>query len=131
MALFCDDVSAIVRCACAAMPWVSSCPCDCATTTDKPAEERASGAARMPATRIGNAARLCMHDSPIGTGCEPLPANARRRLLVHGRSLAAAFGLLRSFAEQICHRKFGPGCKTRHWRLTYGSFAAGELRRAE
>src|SRR6516225_6519280 len=81
MALFCEDVSAIVRCACAAMPWVSSGPCDCATTTDKPAEERASGAARMPATRIGNAARLCMHDSPIGI--EPLPANARRRLLVH------------------------------------------------
>src|SRR5262249_20367931 len=65
MALFCDDVSAIVRCACAATPWLSSGPCDCATATDEPAKERTAGTARTPTIRIGNAARPCMHGSPI------------------------------------------------------------------
>src|SRR5215813_6729693 len=123
MALFCDDVSAIVRCACAATPWLSSGPCDCATATDEPAKERTAGAARTPTIRIGNAARPCMHDSPIASVANP-SANARRRLLVHtinanGRAQPYCVRIA-PFACSYAAGNSAPVCKTRHWRLTCG-----------
>src|SRR5215469_4152278 len=78
--------------------------------TSRPRKERP--AQRMPATRISNAARLCMHDSPIGTGCEPLPANSRRRLLVQANVRAQPCGGV-WIAPFVCRADMPPEIRPR------------------